>query len=235
MRPVSRGEAPLNEDGRPIIFQKYKDALAPLRDRLGEYCSYCERRVTNQPAVEHIRPKALHPDLETNWENFLLSCANCNSVKRDKPVAPEKFLWPHRDNTFRAFDYTEGGVVGVAQRLRGPVRRQAKALLELVGLDRHPGAGVHRGSSLGDQRWRERREIWDKAKLSLDRLRKKPGPLMRQQILDTARGFGFWSVWMTIFEREPEMRQMFIEGFHGTCRECFGPRGAPLRRPGGRL
>ena len=235
MRPVSRGEAPVGESGRPVVFQDYKDALDPLRKRIGEYCSYCERRVTNQPAVEHIQPKSNHRDLETSWENFLLSCAICNSVKGDKPVALERFLWPHRDNTFRAFDYTEGGVLDVARRLRGPLRRQAQALLELVGLDRHPGAGPDQMPSSRDQRWRERREIWEKAMLALDRLRMRPDAMMRQQILETARGFGFWSVWMTIFEREPEMRQMFIEGFRGTCRECFDGNGAPLRRPGGRL
>ena len=76
MRPVSRGAA-------PRTYSSYGDAIGDLEDRLGIYCSYCERRLPVSLAVEHMAPKSLHPDRELEWKNFLLGCTNCNSVKRD--------------------------------------------------------------------------------------------------------------------------------------------------------
>lgn len=99
MRPVDRGDSPNNGD-----FENYRDAYIPLLARLGPYCSYCERRIQTNLAVEHIQPKAdyLYPELEGRWENYLLACVNCNSTKGDKDVRPENFYLPDRDNTLAA-------------------------------------------------------------------------------------------------------------------------------------
>lgn len=85
MRPVERGSA-------PQIYVKYGDAIEDLKSRLGSYCSYCERQVAASLAVEHVIPKNLHPELETEWNNFLLGCTNCNSVKSDRAVEIDKFI-----------------------------------------------------------------------------------------------------------------------------------------------
>ena len=79
MRPVERGTA-------PRTYSQYSDAIGDLEERLGTYCSYCERRLPISLAVEHVVPKDLHPELKTEWTNFLLGCTNCNSVKADQPV-----------------------------------------------------------------------------------------------------------------------------------------------------
>lgn len=52
MRPVERGSA-------PQAYTKYEDAIGDLEERLGIYCSYCERRLPVSLAVEHVVPKTL--------------------------------------------------------------------------------------------------------------------------------------------------------------------------------
>ena len=77
MRPINRGDA-------PQAFNDYKAAKPFLTDRLGTYCSFCERRIPTNLAVEHILPKdedLPFADLRNEWTNFLLSCVNCNSSK----------------------------------------------------------------------------------------------------------------------------------------------------------
>ena len=74
MRPVLRGDSPQTGD-----FDDYRDAFGELASRIGIFCSYCERRIATQVAVEHIQPKDGpfgHPDLERRGENFLLGCVN---------------------------------------------------------------------------------------------------------------------------------------------------------------
>jgi 5-methylcytosine-specific restriction endonuclease McrA len=99
MRPVERGSA-------PQIYAQYGDAIEDLKSRLGSYCSYCERQVAASLAVEHVIPKSLRPELETEWNNFLLGCTNCNSVKGDRAVEIQNFIWPDRDNTLLALVYS---------------------------------------------------------------------------------------------------------------------------------
>lgn len=85
MRPVERGLA-------PRTYTKYGDAISDLEEHLGLYCSYCERRLPTSLAIEHIMPKSLHPGLEVEWTNFLLTCNNCNSVKGKQEITVEDFL-----------------------------------------------------------------------------------------------------------------------------------------------
>ena len=74
MRPIDRGPA-------PRAYAEYGDSIGDLVDRLGRYCSYCERRLPTHLAVEHMAPKSLHEGRELDWCNFLLGCVNCNLSK----------------------------------------------------------------------------------------------------------------------------------------------------------
>ena len=99
--------------GQQVVYDEYGQARPNLVRRLGDYCSYCEMRVTSGLAVEHIVSKQDDPTRERDWGNFLLACPNCNStkarkVKREADTA--NYLWPHRDRSFHAFDYTAGAV-----------------------------------------------------------------------------------------------------------------------------
>ncbi len=49
MRPVFRGNSP-----RAADYANYRDAFVELASRIGLFCSYCERRIATQLAVEHI-------------------------------------------------------------------------------------------------------------------------------------------------------------------------------------
>ena len=64
MRPVERGPRPKTKDEVDLQFAEYGDAQEPLMERIGEFCSYCERYLGHSQHVEHIRPKCLHPKLE---------------------------------------------------------------------------------------------------------------------------------------------------------------------------
>src|SRR5690242_20526604 len=104
MRPVDKGLP-------SAVYTSYQDAGPDLLGRIGDYCSYCERQIETNLAVEHIQPKSLVPTLRNSWSNFLLGCVNCNSSKGDTPVNLSDYFWPDQDNTLRAFEYVRGGLV----------------------------------------------------------------------------------------------------------------------------
>ena len=228
MRPVTRGPA-------PRTYTTYGQAIGDLESRLGIYCSYCERRLPASLAVEHVVPKSLAPALETTWDNFLLGCTNCNSVKLAQPTNKRDFLWPDIDNTLRAYTYTAGGFIQVTAGLNAPQKKKATKLMTLVGLDRH-AAGGHPAPAPRDKRWQQREEVWQTALRCRDNLALlgsiKPA---RDLVLDAAVGYGFFSIWMTVFAHDATIKQSLIERFTGTAADCFNANLDPQARPGGRL
>lgn len=138
MRPVNRGAAPLDKEESPKQFSQYQNARGDLIKRLGSYCSYCEMKLDASLHVEHIQPKKHHEDLALIWSNFLLGCTNCNSTKGDSDPEMNSCLWPHLDNTFHAFSYSEDGIVRINQRLSRTLAEKAQAMIELVGLAKTP-------------------------------------------------------------------------------------------------
>lgn len=235
MRPIVRGDIPRDENGKPKVFEKYQEARLDLTTRLGQYCSYCEVFVPSALEVEHIQPKKGpygRPELKLTWSNFLLACKNCNTTKSDKRVDDQlqEHYWPHKDNTFRAFQYQPGGIVSVNANLTDPEKERAQRTIKLTGLDKTPILGA----KATDWRWQNRRKAWDKAERALRHLQRVDTPQMREQIVDTAMA-GFWSVWMTVFQSDHDMLQRFIQKFAGTCRDCFDEQGQPVPRPNGSL
>lgn len=213
MRPVERGSCPTDAEGIAKIFREYQDARGDLISRLGEYCSFCEARLGASLAVEHKLPKNLHPQLEKDWNNFLLACTNCNSTKGKKNIVLTDYYWPDRDNTARAFIYLTGGLVHVNKNLTDAEQPQALKTLHLTGLDKTP----INNPTMSDRRWLNRREAWDSAERSLKNLKSNDTPCMREQIVELARAKGFWSVWMTVFRDDKDMLERFINAFEGTC------------------
>ncbi|RYZ86008.1 MAG: HNH endonuclease, partial [Proteobacteria bacterium] len=145
MRPVTRIAA-------PNTYAKYQEAIGDLEDCFGCYCSYCERRFPALLAVEHVSPKSLDSARETDWDNFLLGCVNCNSTKGDKPTNDQDFLWPDKDNTLLAIEYKVGGLVGASSAIGSQIEPKVIALIELVGLDRHPGQSEEKQPTDRDKR-----------------------------------------------------------------------------------
>lgn len=237
MRPVVRGEWPKNEKGNKLEFRHYQKARRELIDRLGQYCSYCEMKLDAALAVEHVQPKKPNGasenilERESDWNNFLLSCQNCNSTKGNSDVEMAEYYWPHLDNTFRALKYSEGGMIELGDNLSIQDREKAKRTILLTGLDKHP----LNDQKASDRRCFNRREVWDIAVRSKERLKSVDHPSFREQIVDTALGHAYWSIWMTVFADDADMLRRLIEAFPGTCRECFDQNEGfmPVRRQGG--
>jgi uncharacterized protein (TIGR02646 family) len=234
MRPIVRGEQPVDCQGDAIPFKNYTNARMALIDRIGEYCSYCEMHLDASLAVEHVQPKQASGTMKIdqaralNWNNLLLACTNCNSTKGRVDVDLDEYLWPDRDNTFVAFRYSEGGVVSPA--LEGDLHQKARNTIQLTGLDKTPN-----NSKASDRRWLNRKEAWDIAMRSRYRLATTDNHYFREQIVETAVANGFWSIWMSVFKDDADMRLRFLNAFPGTCIACFDEKHgySPISRVGG--
>jgi uncharacterized protein (TIGR02646 family) len=212
MRPVDKGEHPLNADGTPVAFTTYGDAAPYLKDRLGRYCSYCERKIPVGLAVEHVVPKSRQPALEKAWSNFLLACINCNSHKRDRPVELAAHLWPDTDDTLSAFTYEPSGAIKVAADLDPAEQAKAQALLSLVGLDVPPEQ-----ASDADYRHKDRIEQWGKAKVAFDLLARVPDHARdKTRATIVALATEGYSIWVTVFRGDPLMLTALAMKYPGT-------------------
>jgi len=225
MRPVRRGHSP-----QAGPFDPYSTAKVPLLIRLGLYCSYCERRVITNLAIEHLQPKgvAAFAHLENEWTNFLLACVNCNSTKGDTPVDITHVLLPDRDNTFLAFEYTVDGEVRVHPGLTGQLAAQAQALLALTGLDKDLyEVQDENGKQIVVDRVSKRMESMGIALDQAAAIAADPGNLaLRTSTAKMAFLDGAFSVWMTAFAGDPDMQQRLIDIFPGTrLSGCFGSSG----------
>lgn len=222
MRPIRRGTSPQTAD-----FDDYEKAKPVLVSRLGGFCSYCERPIKTNLAVEHVQPKKGpygYPLLMGRWSNFLLACVNCNSTKKDKQVVLDNLLLPDRDNTFLAFRYLANGKIQLSPQLNSTQNGMAADLLSLVGLDKAINRVTdENGRQVSIDRVSQRMEAWGKAELSKQNLQIAPGvDVLRDQIVMTATSVGFFSIWMTVFESDTDMKVRFIKAFKGTENSgCF--------------
>jgi len=237
MRPVCKGTSPVAGD-----FAEYEDAKSELLPRVGHFCSYCERRIATNLAVEHIQPKGLpkYAALEKKWDNFLLACVNCNSTKGDEDVGLNHYYLPDRDNTFAAFDYLPDGTVH-----ERPGDAIGERTLAMTGLNKPIRETLDsNGKRIAMDRKADRMTVWGIAQESMAELAATPTDNMRRQIVRTAMGHGFFSIWMKVFAGDPVVRQMLIDGFGvaedyrgfpGTAKDCFHPDTSPAtpRPPNG--
>lgn len=231
MRPVVRGDAPLDANGNPVRFSDYKDARDALIERMGDYCSYCEVALHSQVDVEHVRPKSLNPHLELQWSNFLLACTNCNSIKGNRQVELADYYWADQDNTLRAFSYEQDEPPQVTDDTAVDPNK-AQRTLELTGIDRVPG---HPELSDRDRRWLKRFQSWSVALQTARFIEEADSEQMRSLAVEVALGRGFWSVWFTVFRHDVDMCRRLIEAFAGTAVDCFDDAMSLIPRPGGSI
>ena len=201
MRPVDKGNAPRQ-------YGNYGEARHDLAERIGYYCSYCEMPVKNSIEVEHILPVNQGGN-RVDWNNFLLSCKYCNTIKSDNNDNLDNYLWPDRDNTDLAFDYSEVDVITPKDNLEDDLSFLALNTINLTGLDRVPG-GINE-PTMADTRWISRYEAWEKAKRAFLRWNDLPQNIdndtkqtLAKQIADTALG-GHYSIWCKVFENVTEV------------------------------
>jgi hypothetical protein len=213
LRPVDKGADP------GIRFAHWQDARGLLIARLGEYCSFCEMHCDADLAVEHKLPKDYpkNQHLTLAWINFLLACRNCNSTKGKKDIALQDLLWPDTDNTFHVLIYGPDAMIRVNPTLTTQEQQQAQALLDLVGVHRIPKIDP----KMIDRRWMNREEAWRIAVEARNDLQTEDTPIHRKRIVELAMAKGYWSIWMTVFADDPQMRAELIRKFPGTSVACF--------------
>jgi uncharacterized protein (TIGR02646 family) len=209
MRPIDKN----NLNG--IEYSPYGTAKDDLIATIGSFCSYCERRGYESALdVEHVIDKASNPKLEEKWDNFLLACKNCNSIKGRKKVDLSKVLLPHLNDTFSPFEYGVGGSIRIKDSIPQELKSKTQKLIDLVGLLRRPGAPSY---SNKDKRWKDRLEVDSLARRYHDKYIE--GNIEIEDILNLAEAKGFWSVWMTVFKDVPKVKQALIDGFPGTNKD----------------
>lgn len=235
MRPISRGEIPKNKDGTDYIPERFQVYRGHLIKRLGTYCNYCERPMSHSIAVEHIQPKSKKAELEVTWANLLLCCTNCNSIKNAKDVIITDYFWPDIDNTARAFIYSSAGSIRPNINLTDHLLIKALNTIELTGLDREPTEDLSKNPEVTDRRWLERKNAWERANRAIQRLRQNDTLFMREQIIDTALEKGFFSIWMTVFQDDKEMKRALIRSFVGTALDCYDENINPIQRLNGAI
>ncbi len=232
MRPVRRGVSPRESD-----YSDYKDAKTELVSRISSgwinekhvasYCSYCERKIDTNLAVEHIEPKNgkfAKPNLIGRWSNFLLACVNCNSTKGAKKVDLKNIFLPDRDNTFIAFEYLEDGSVIPNKSLSSKDTAIANKTLTLLGLDKTLRETYDaRDNLIAQDRASQRMNILGTAEYSLEGYERNLGnETVANLIVNNMIHSGFFSVWMKVFHAYPEMKNRFIDAIHGTrVSGCF--------------
>jgi hypothetical protein len=126
--------------------------------------------------------------------------------------------------------YSKGGFVRLADNLDRNLKTKAQALLDLVGLQRHPARdGVKPARK--DKRWQQREEIWAIAEKCRDDFEiLEQADAARDLVLEVAKGNGFFAVWMTVFNDYPDIKRELIKSFPGTAISCFDQNGNPIAR-----
>jgi len=231
MRPVDRKYSAKK-------WSRYGDAKSALIACLGAYCSYCEQVATPQNLdVEHLYPKTAHPALEKSWHNFLLACKTCNSYKsrhlentRQQHLL-KSYLWPHLDNTFRAFVYEPDGRIRVNPNLPISTLKLAEDTLAMLGLNETPAiAASYKKIGIAYDCIQKRKEVWDTAKEYLRLYRKNKSKKQLEQIVKFSSVYtGFFSIWMRVFEDEPNFLNALVAAFK-AAQNCFDESGKPLPR-----
>lgn len=230
MRPVRKGSSPVQGD-----FGNYRDAFDYLLIRIGtghfgnigisQYCSYCERPISTNLAVEHIEPKNgefSKPLLKNRWSNFLLSCVNCNSKKSSKKVDFTQLYFPDRDNTFHALEYCFNGIIQANPKLTKTQKEIAINTIALFGLNDEIDSDVQ---GVAKDRRTQRVNVWLLALDSFEDFNKDPNnPAIQKSIVKDMLANGFFSIWMKVFSAYSEMTNRFIDAMKGTRESgCFDP------------
>ncbi|MBF9222965.1 HNH endonuclease signature motif containing protein [Hymenobacter ruricola] len=247
MRPVERGPIPVLADGTTKTVKDYKDWRFDLINQIGKYCSYCNMPLYDSPQVEHVAPKSPVPGLALAWDNMLLACGACNSIKNDRSCSSATHFLPDYHNTHLAFAQavrshrklpaSSAAVVVPRPGLPALKFPKASATIALCGLARveQTATQMRRASDL---RWLYRFEACELAtryRAAWDAL---PAAFEAQFLAclhDLARAIGFFSVWFDSFYDVVPVKQMLIGAFPHTA-NCFpAPSYDPVVRVTGDL
>lgn len=228
MRPIEKGPWPSKHAKHPKLrsFQDWRRAIPFLKERTGDYCHLCERRVTNAMSIEHVLPQKHFPEQAQDWDNFLLICASCNGQKIDTlPEQPigDHYYWPHLHNTAFAFEYSVDTFWFPKPNKHAKVdEKSAQRLIDLYNLGQ-----LRKRIMVDDLRAVYRVSAIKKA---IDRrLEYLEGKATVEAIVSMATATGFFSLWIDIFKDLPEVRKALLAApeFHLQALDppCFNTDG----------
>lgn len=232
MRPVNKGKSPIKGE-----FKHYTHAMPYLIKRLGNYCSYCERRFSVGLAVEHVSPKDLHPEEEKKWSNFLIACVQCNSSKGVTDIATNQlgdYVWPDMDDTYHMITYLpeDGYEARAAKNLSEGDTNRVNNTLRLVKVNAITTkyGMTNYMNKLGERAKTATQCTRLKAILlkKVAKLQSKPNDEEIKEeyndLVDTIymamETGGFWSIWMNYFEDIPEIKAKMLD-FYNTQKQYF--------------
>ncbi|WP_071675548.1 HNH endonuclease [Nioella nitratireducens] len=100
------------------------DIKAQLVEETHGKCSYCESKMrhVDDGDIEHILPKAKHPDLSFDWENLTLACTICNRKKGDHDAPPgdaQSLVNPYQDDPKAHFLFHREILTPTPESVRG--------------------------------------------------------------------------------------------------------------------
>ena len=86
---------------------RHSEIKTALKEETGWKCVYCESKIGhNTPGdIEHKVPSSKVENLHFNWENFTVSCTECNRRKNDYYKEGEEFLDPYNDDVENAVQH----------------------------------------------------------------------------------------------------------------------------------
>ncbi len=214
MRPINKGTA-------PTVYTKYSEAKDDLRDKLGNYCSYCEMNISNGMDIEHISPKSKNDDLINNWDNLLIACKVCNRIKSDNNENRIGYIFPDTHNTAYAYKYAKTKV-SVNESLVEDENVLAQATIDLVDINRKKDS-----TNRKDDRYVARLVEWEKAIDSLKDYESNSCDEVLRQIGRTPSGF--ISSWLTVFKDHIEVKKEILSKTLGTDYRCFDDDFNPVK------
>jgi hypothetical protein len=217
MRPIVKS-IKYTEAGDHVEYKPWRKAKPDLINEIGSYCSYCEKKVNRSALhIEHIFGKKvrnnagdlIYDNLQFRWDNFLLACCNCNSVKDNKDVHLTNPYLPHLNNLVHFIEIVEGGHIQIKNGVEGDNLTRTKAFIDLVGLDREPS---HSQYSNGDDRWENRLEAKDLAERYFVKYTAVPKQTDIETIINLAAAKGYFSIWYYQFLGYNEVVEALIKG-----------------------
>jgi hypothetical protein len=201
-----------------VEYNPYGNAKTDLINEIGAYCSYCEKKINRSSLIiEHVFGKKvennngdlIYDNLKFRWDNFLLACCNCNSVKGKKDVRLINPFLPHINNLVHFIAIINGGSIRIKNDVDGNNLTRTKAYIDLVGLDREPS---HPQYSNGDDRWENRLEAKDLAERYFVKYKSTPKQTDIETIITLAVSRGFFSIWYYQFLGFDEVVEALIKG-----------------------
>jgi hypothetical protein len=166
---------------------------------------------------------------------IIINIKNCNATKGDTDINEAniaEYYWPHLHNTFLAFQYNNLGLVTPSTHEHVDFQR-ARNTINLFGLDKvAPRAGTIAYEDASDLRFENRIKAWHYAeKWEFNYRQAEDGVrTLFRELLPSVLDSGFFSIWMTVFNNHLEVKELIINSFSGTARNCFDQHYHPINR-----